>query len=74
MSARPTDRNPTFVYRVPVVHLVEFGMDIGVEAHNLTEAKRLALAGNEGRYDLNRMNFKSARLGTWQPIEFMGEA
>lgn len=60
-------------FKVPVVHVCEFGLEVEVQAETAAEAKRLALAGKEiedgNGYDWSRFELKRIRLGHWQQIE-----
>lgn len=60
------------IYIVPVVHVVEFGLEIEIEAENIAQAKQLALdvtnGGNDG-YDWSRCELKNARIGHWQSVK-----
>lgn len=61
-------------YIVPVVHVLEFGVEVRVQAPNAKAAKRLAEADNgslenvAGGYDWNRQTFVKAKLGTWAKV------
>ena len=65
------NKQTKYKFTLPIVHVVEFGMEIEVEASTLAEARKLALDANaestEG-YDWDRMQFLRSRIGNWQKI------
>jgi hypothetical protein len=60
-------------YIVPVVHVLEFGCEVRVQARNRPEASRLALkkdaemASGDG-YDWDRSELVRTRRGSWDKI------
>jgi hypothetical protein len=64
-------------YIVPVVHVLEFGCEVRVQARNRPEASRLALkkdaemASGDG-YDWDRSELVRTRRGSWDKITVVG--
>jgi hypothetical protein len=61
-------------YIVPVVHVLEFGCEVRVEARNKQEAAQLArrgdaeMASGDG-YDWDRSELVRVRRGSWDKIK-----
>lgn len=63
-----------FRFIVPVVHIMEFGLEVEVEAETLEEAKLLAMSPNAeiasgDGYDWDRQEVIAVRMGYWQEIK-----